>query len=130
MQYVTKYSTEGIMTLEQFIRFLDDHMIKKPGSEKKSSMFNEIEEIHQLYLDIKLNKATCRRCVTPFAFLRRWNDEKSRLKKALNPDLTSKNASTAKIATNLGKLYSQIKGQLNFLAKCYVTKSIYYASIA
>ena len=27
-QYVTKYSTEGIMTFEQFVSFLDSHMIK------------------------------------------------------------------------------------------------------
>ena len=27
-QYMTKYATDGIMTLEQFICFLDDHMIK------------------------------------------------------------------------------------------------------
>ena len=44
-QYVTKYSTDGLMTLAQFVHFLDHHMIKKPGSDETNTMFNEIEEI-------------------------------------------------------------------------------------
>ena len=93
-------------------------------------MLHEIEEIYELYLDLKLSKASCRRFVKPCSCLRRWNDEKSRLRKHLDPEVTSKKVSTVKIATNLNKLYSQVNSQLSFLAKCYVTDSIYTASLA
>ena len=123
-EYIKKYTPGCIMTLGQFFDFLEDHMIEKPGSDEKSSMFDEIEQIHQLYLDLKLDKATCLPCIKPLSCLRRWNDEKSRLKRVLGPDTTSKKVSTVKIVTNMNKLYSQIKAQANFLAKCFVTNSI------
>ena len=33
-RYVTKYSTNGIMTFENFVHFLDDHMIDIPGKDQ------------------------------------------------------------------------------------------------
>ena len=71
-------------------------------------MFDFIEEIHSLYLDLKLDKAACRSCIKNWSYVRRWNDEKSRLRKALGPDYTSKKVSTAKVALNLFALYSQV----------------------
>ena len=92
-------------------------------------MFNEIEQIHQLYLDLNLDKAKCRRCIKTLSCLRRWNDEKSRLRKALGADPTPKKVSVVKVGSNLNKLKSQVNAQLNFLAKCYVTNEIYSSSM-
>ena len=47
--YVAKYSTEGIMTFDQFVGFLDAHKIKLPGSERTESMFDQIELIFGTY---------------------------------------------------------------------------------
>ena len=38
-KYVPKYSTRGVIDFEQFVRFLEDHMIKQPGSDQMKSMF-------------------------------------------------------------------------------------------
>ena len=93
-------------------------------------MFDKIDVILEHYLDLKLEKAPCGKCIKPFSCLRRYNNEKSRLKKHLDPEVNSKKVSIVKIATNLNKLYSQVKSQASFLAKCYVTNAIYTASLA
>ena len=76
----------------QFVKFLDDHQIEKPGSEANRSMFEEIEEIHRLYLKTKLEEDRCGKFLKPLSCLRAWNEEKSRLRKLLdlNDDADSK----------------------------------------
>ena len=104
------------MTLEQFVRFLDDHRIKLPGSERTESMFNKIDMIFDEYLNLKLEKSPFRQCVKAFSCLRRWSDEKSRWRKSLDSDYKSKKGSTLKIVLNLYKLYSQVTSQASFLS--------------
>ena len=101
-KYFPSYSTGGVMTFDQFIRFLDDHLIKQPGSDQVESMFEEIEEISKLYLDQKLGKAKCMNCLS---WLRIWNDDKSRLRKLLDPKYTSDKLPIAKIVSNLFTLF-------------------------
>ena len=78
-------SVVGRMTFESFVKFLDDHKMKKPKSEKSTTMFEEIEAIHDLYLDKQLENARCRRLTKSLSCLRRFSDQKSRLNKILDP---------------------------------------------
>ena len=55
--YIKNYSNNGLMTLQNFVRFLEDHKVKQPVQER-TSMFEIIDQIHDLYLDIALEESS------------------------------------------------------------------------
>ena len=128
MQHYTQ-DNSGRLTFNWFVKFLCEHKMKLAGSEKTSTMFDEVEEIHGLYEEIVLHKARCKKFIKFLTCLRGWSDEKSRLKKILEPEQKSDKVSTMSLITNANDVYSQIKQQLNFLSKCYVANTIYWASL-
>ena len=83
--------------------------MKLAGSEETSTMFDKVEKIHGLYEEIVLQKATCKKVIKCLACLRGKSDEKSRLKKILEPKQKSDKISTMSLITNANDVYSQIK---------------------
>lgn len=66
-----------------------------------------------------------------FSCLRGLSDEKSRLRKKLDPDYeASKNVSTSDLFSNTTAIYGEVKKQLNLFAKLWITMTIYDASLA
>ena len=123
------YTTDGRLSFYQFVRFLEKHNMKLAGSEIESPMFDQIKTIHDLYLEIELNTAYCPNMIKYLTCLRGWSDEKSRLRKILGAEKKSTKVSTMSLISSANNVYSQVKQQLNFLSKCFITNKIYWASL-
>jgi hypothetical protein len=57
--------TDGIMDFHQFVVFLESHRVNE-----QDSLFDHIDRIYELYLEMKLKNACCGQSVRNFSCLR------------------------------------------------------------
>ena len=75
-----KYSTEGIMTLKEFIAFLE------PLSSSTDQLVDLTTQICNKYREYLLRDAKCRRCLDWFAYFKFLSKTDKLVKISLNPE--------------------------------------------